>query len=693
MKTLTLPSGETFSGPDSWSTTALYIAGTKYARRNLDKVKEASVEQIVDRISSAIYPENPASRAYLSDMMLDQRFSFNSPVWFNVGIQREPRVSACYIVEVDDDMGSITEWWKTSAFIFKYGSGMGADLSKIRETGAYITGGGTASGPLSFARAADTIAAVTKSGSVARRSASMLTLLDCHPDVEEFVAAKSKAENIIRTLGDAGYNVSSLNSDVYDVISHQQANRAVRLTDSFMRAVNNGSMWDLVSPYSRDVKKSIPAGSLLRQIAQSVWECGDPGVQFTTTINDWHTIPSVGPINSSNPCSEYLHIDNSSCNLASINLLKYLDPISGVFDLGKLATDVTVIIGAMDRLISISSSPTEEIDFNTKTYRPLGLGISNLGGLLMSMGIAYDSVTGRNIGQAIMAIITGFGYDASARLAKSRKGGIPYCTFNSNLKYETYNVVRKHIRAIRNIGKRATIGEYEGKYLKDVRLIDSIAESLLDIMDRNAPFNNSQISVIAPTGTISFVMDCATTGVEPAFSAIYEKELAQDSTRLVVPLPPVVTGLKRLGYSDSDIAQINFALPRRGSLAGLIRDKDLPVFATAVDPGGNSVSVDGHINMMAALQPLISGAISKTVNLPSSATVEDVEQALINAHQLGIKAITFYRDGSKGAQPIRTVGGETKNDSQCEGTLGECDWVQTGVCQTCRKCGASGPCG
>ncbi len=676
--------GEPFTVPTNWSDNAAYIAATKYARVIKGK-REDSANAMVTRIANAIFHKEDecGKNLLLRRAMLDQEVSFNSPVWFNVGVNPKPVSSACFILGLEDTMESIREIYGLASLVFQNGAGMGVDLSALRERGAPIRGvNGASCGPLLLVGSVlDAIGKATRSGGVTRRAATMLTLKDYHPDAIEFIEAKSTTEDIVRRMGEAGFDVASINAKVYEVIAQQQANRAIRLSDDFFGRVERDEFWHFKSPYygGDRVGSGIPARAMLRKIAESAWNCGDPGVQFEDTIQQWHTIPSGGPINSSNPCSEFMSIDDSACNLASINLLKFWD--GQLLRLNDLRSLVRLMIAAMDRLIEISSFPSDAIADNVGFYRPLGLGFTNLGGLLMAMGISYDSDSGRDIAAALASIITGEGYWASVDVAHKRKT-IVYTEMDDDAE-ATDKVLRKHAHAMAELETRMRMRESGSGYWNTLAIhVDQVKRQLGKIVDEQMAVGNSQISLVAPTGTISFVLDAATTGIEPAYDLFYTKELVQDGTKLVMPLSTIEPALRQKCYSEENVRAALWHVRTRGTLPQYILDAYPELFQTAV--GVNTLSPEAHVKMCAAVQPFVSGAISKTVNLPHSATVADFERLIRTSWKSGLKAITFYRDGSKAAQPHTS---ETPICGACQTPM-----VQTGTCWSCPSCGEGGVC-
>jgi ribonucleoside-diphosphate reductase alpha chain len=640
--------------PAGWSQNATNIVAQKYFRGQLSAPeRERSVRQMIGRVAGTIAGWGRARGYFASDadgdafedeltfILLHQLAAFNSPVWFNVGFEESPQCSACFILSVDDTMESILAWNTKEGMIFRGGSGSGINLSNIRGSMEPLAKGGTASGPVSFMRGADSWAGTIKSGGKTRRAAKMVVLDIDHPDIREFIWCKAKEEDKAAALRDAGFDMS-IDGDGFQSIQYQNANNSVRLTDEFMRAVEEGGEWRLLARTTGEpVGEAIPARELMREIAEAAWRCADPGVQYDTTINRWHTDPVSGRINASNPCSEYMHVDNSACNLASLNLMKFRRG-DGSFDVASFEHAVDVVLLAQEIIVGPSSYPTEEIAVNARAFRQLGLGYANLGAFLMSNGMPYDSDAGRNAAAAITALMTGRGYAQSARVAATLG---PYEHYEANR--EPHNaVMRMHRDASYEIAK-------DGH--SDTELLGAAQrawDEAVELGERHG-YRNAQCSVLAPTGTISFLMDCDTTGVEPDFSLVKFKELVGGGQMTIVN-GTVPLALATLGYADTQIEQIVAHINEHSTIVGApgLDEEHLPVFDVAV--GERAISHMGHIKMMGAVQPFISGAISKTVNLPSTASVEDIADAYMQAWKLGIKALAIYRDGSKTAQALRT---------------------------------------
>ncbi len=640
--------------PKTWSQNATNIVAQKYFRGQIGHpARERSVKQMITRVASTIADwgrergyfasdeDSDAFESELTHILLHQMAAFNSPVWFNVGFEESPQCSACFILSVKDTMESILEWNTKEGNIFRGGSGSGINLSNIRGSMEPLAKGGTASGPVSFMRGADSWAGTIKSGGKTRRAAKMVVLDVDHPDIREFIWCKAKEEDKAEALRDAGFDMS-IDGDGFKSIQYQNANNSVRITDEFMRAVEADGEWNLTARATgKPVGEPIRARDLMREIAEAAWRCADPGVQYDTTINQWHTSPKSGRINASNPCSEYMHVDDSACNLASINLMKFRRP-DGTLDVEPFEHTVDIMLLAQEIVVGPSSYPTEEIGVNARAFRQLGLGYANLGAYLMSNGMPYDSDAGRGTAAAITALMTGRAYRESARVAAALG---PYERYEEN-REEHNNVMRMHRDASHAIPDTACA---------DTELLDAARRSWEEAVELGEEFGyrNAQATVLAPTGTISFLMDCDTTGVEPDFSLVKFKELVGGGQMTIVNRT-VPLALSTLGYTEPQIEQIEAHLSEHGTIVGApgLADEHLPVFDVAV--GSRAISHMGHIKMMGAVQPFISGAISKTVNLPQSATVEDIADAYTQAWRLGIKALAIYRDGSKTAQALRT---------------------------------------
>ena len=641
--------------PSFWSQTATNIVAQKYFRGKLNSPqREHSVRQMIGRVTDTIttwgvkdgyfidQAEADTFHAELTHLLLHQMVAFNSPVWFNVGFEENPQcsASACFILSVEDSMDSILDWITKEGRVFRGGSGSGINLSKLRSSKEQLSKGGYASGPVSFMRGADASAGTIKSGGKTRRAAKMVVLNVDHPDIEEFIWCKQHEEEKARVLQAAGYDMS-LDSPDWASIQYQNANNSVRVTDEFMRAVLEDEEWNLTARTDGSVVGTVRARDLMHQISEAAWKCADPGMHYDTTMNDWHTCPASGRINASNPCSEYLHVDNSACNLASLNLMKFRDPESLEFQVERFERAVDIIFMAQEILVSNSSYPTEEITRNANAMRQLGLGYANLGALLMARGLPYDSDEGRAYAGAITAIMTGRAYRKSADMA-GRIGPFDEYAKNSDA---MLRVIRKHRAAVANIDA--------GVVPDEMMLAARKAwDEALALGEANG-YRNAQATVLAPTGTISFMMDCDTTGVEPDFSLVKSKKLVGGGDITIVN-QTVPTALSKLGYAPHEIDQIVAFVNEHNTVVGApgFKGEHMQVFDVAV--GDRAIHHMGHVKMMASVQPFISGAISKTVNLPTEVTVDDVAGLYIDAWKLGVKAIAIYRDGCKVAQPLST---------------------------------------
>ncbi|HEY1133620.1 MAG TPA: vitamin B12-dependent ribonucleotide reductase [Nocardioides sp.] len=648
--------------PDFWSVNASTIVTSKYFRGALGTdVREWSLKQLVDRVVKT-YVAAGVEHGYFADeaaaevfeyeltwLLVHQYFSFNSPVWFNVGTPSPQQVSACFILAVDDSMDSILNWYKEEGFIFKGGSGAGLNLSRIRSSKELLSSGGTASGPVSFMRGADASAGTIKSGGATRRAAKMVVLDVDHPDIEEFVATKAREEDKIRALRDAGFDMD-LGGDDITSVQYQNANNSVRVSDEFMRAVEDGTEFGLRARQTGEVIETVDARDLFHKIAKAAWECADPGLQYDDTINDWHTNPETGRITASNPCSEYMSLDNSSCNLASLNLLKFLKD-DDTFDAELFAKAVEIIITAMDISICFADFPTEPIGETTRNYRQLGIGYANLGALLMAMGLGYDSDGGRAMAGTITSLMTGTSYRRSAELAAIVG---PYNGYARNAEAHQ-RVMRKHQAA--NDAVRTLHGNDTAVH----RLATKEWAQVVELGKSNG-FRNAQASVLAPTGTIGFMMDCDTTGIEPDFSLVKFKKLVGGGSMQIVN-QTIPRALKKLGYQPEQVEAIVDYIAEHGHVidAPGLRQEHYEVFDTAM--GARSLKPMGHVRMMAAAQPFLSGAISKTVNLPESATIEEIEDVYLQSWKLGLKATAIYRDNCKVGQPLSDGGGKAKKDA------------------------------
>lgn len=652
---------------DNWSQNAINIVAQKYFSGTPGSPdRESSVKQLIDRVVDTIVKNGLKEGYFLSSteaenyreelkyLLATQGAAFNSPVWFNIGAKgRTQQASACFILGVEDTMPSILNWYTEEGTIFKGGSGAGVNLSNVRSSKERLSqSGGYASGPVSFMRGADASAGTIQSGGKTRRAAKMVILNIDHPDVEEFIWCKALEERKSRALTEAGFDMSLNGKDAFSV-QYQNANNSVRVTDEFMKAVENDEMWELSAVTTGEPVKTIRAKDLFRQIAQASWECADPGMQFDTTINKWHTSPNAGRINGSNPCSEYMHLDNSACNLASLNLLKFMNK-DGSFDTESFKHAVELLIIGQEILVGFSSYPTESITKNAKAYRELGLGYANLGALLMAQGLPYDSDEGRAQAAAITALMTGHAYSVSAKLA-NRVGA-----------FQGYHKDREAMSRVIKM-HRAAVSDIDASMVREDLL--SSAASAWDeavMLSDKYGVRNSQVSVLAPTGTIGLMMDCDTTGIEPDLGLVKFKTLVGGGSMTMVN-QTIPIALETLGYSSSEIKEIIDYIDAEKSIIGSpnLKEEHLPVFACSM--GDNPIHYSGHVRMMAAVQPFLSGAISKTVNMPEDVSVEDVEQIHMDAWKLGVKAIAIYRDNCKVAQPLKMAkkdGSERLNNQQ-----------------------------
>jgi len=650
--------------PKAWSQTATNVVVSKYFRGQLGTPeRETSVRQLVSRVADTIYGWGVAGgyfatgedaetfHAELTHVLLHQMACFNSPVWFNVGIEPKPQCSACFINAVEDTMESILGLAKTEGMLFKYGSGTGSNLSKLRASNEHLAGGGTASGPVSFMKGFDAFAGVIKSGGKTRRAAKMVILDVDHPDVREFIRCKAVEEQKAWALIEAGYEGGfNVAGGAYDSIFYQNANHSVRVTDDFMRAVEEGGEFSTRARLDNRPMETFSAAELMRDIAEAAWICGDPGMQYDTTINDWHTCADTDRIYASNPCSEYMFLDDTACNLASLNLLKYYDPERG-FDVASFRHACEVVISAMEIIVDNASYPTPKIAENSRLFRPLGLGYANLGALLMARGLPYDSEAGRDYAGAITALMSGAAYAQSARIAGEMG---PFERFEEN-REPMLRVMRKHRDAVREIDPAHVP-------LELLRAAKESWEAVLELGAANG-IRNSQISVLAPTGTIAFMMDCDTTGVEPDIALVkYKKLVGGGMIKIVNRTVPLA--LARLGYDKDEIRAMVEYVDENDTIEGApgLADEHLPVFDCAFKPakGSRSIRWMGHLKMLAAAQPFISGAISKTINMPEDSTVDDIAGAYMEGWRLGLKAVAIYRDGCKRSQPLSTRRDEGK---------------------------------
>lgn len=650
--------------PEGWSLNAINIVAQKYFTGTPGtNEREDSLRKLIDRVVDTVTRQGIQEgyfeaggeaedfREELKYILATQRAAFNSPVWFNIGApERSQQASACFILGIDDTMPAILNWYREEGMIFKGGSGSGINLSVIRSSAEKLgKSAGTASGPLSFMRGADASAGAIKSGGKTRRAAKMVILNVDHPDVEEFIWAKAIEERKARALQAAGFDMSLDGKDSFSV-QYQNANNSVRVTDDFMEAVLNDEDWDLKAVTTGKTVKTIKARNLFRQFAESAWECADPGMQFDTVINKWHTTPNAGRINASNPCSEYMHLDNSACNLASLNLLKFLSD-DGVFDVKAFIHTIELIFTAQEILVGYSEYPTENITKNAKAYRELGIGYANLGALLMALGLPYDSDEGRALAAAITALLTGQAYATSAKIAN--KVG-PFAGFHKD-REGMLNVLKMH---------REEVSKIDASLVSE-ELLSAAANAWDEAVELGSRYGvrNSQASVLAPTGTIGLMMDCDTTGIEPDLGLVKVKKLVGGGTMSIVN-QTVPRALKVLGYSKNEIDEIINYIDVEKTILGApnLKKEHENVFACSM--GDNAIHYMGHVKMMSAVQPFISGAISKTVNMPEEASVEDVEQLHIESWKLGLKAVAIYRDNCKVAQPLSMAKkeGEDKKD-------------------------------
>ncbi len=651
--------------PRFWSQTATNIVAQKYFRGPLGTPeRESSVKQLIGRVAGTIGrwgAENgyfrsdadaSAFRDELTHLLVHQMMSFNSPVWFNLGVEPAPQVSACFINSVQDSMVSILDLAKTEGMLFKFGSGTGSNLSALRSSKEQLSGGGTASGPVSFMRGYDAFAGVIKSGGKTRRAAKMVILNADHPDIMEFIDSKAREERKARVLIAAGYDAAfNAPGGAYDSVFFQNANHSVRVTDDFMRAVVDGKTWSTRAVTTGQPVETFAAKEVMKKIAEAAWDCGDPGLQYDTTINAWHTCKASGRINASNPCSEYMFLDDTACNLASLNLLKFLDA-EGQFDVEGFRHAVDITLLAQEIVVDSASYPTPKIGENSYAYRPLGLGFANLGALLMVLGLPYDSDAGRAYAGAITSMMCGEAYAQSARIAADHGG--PFMRYAEN-RDSFLAVVARHRKHAEGLAEDLV----PRSLLTAARDSWRAAEEL----GRDHGFRNAQVTVLAPTGTIAFMMDCDTTGIEPELGLIKYKKLVGGGLMKIVN-NAVPQALARLGYSEPDSKAILDYIAEKGTIEGAphLKEEHLAVFDCSLAPrtGSRSIHWMGHIRMMAAAQPYLSGAISKTINMPQESTVEDVERAYVESWRLGLKAVAIYRDGCKTSQPLSTSTAKTE---------------------------------
>jgi ribonucleoside-diphosphate reductase alpha chain len=643
--------------PKFWSQQATNIVVSKYFRGQIGTPeRERSVKQLIGRVVDTITKWAKAQNYFASDdalqsfshelkhLLVYQKAAFNSPVWFNCGFEAAPQCSACFINSVQDTMDSILTLARTEGMLFKFGSGTGSNLSAIRSSKELLAGGGTASGPVSFMKGYDAFAGVIKSGGKTRRAAKMVILNAEHPDIVDFINCKVEEEKKAWALIDAGYD-GSFTGTAYTSVFFQNSNNSVRVNDDFMRAVLDDGTWQTKAVRDGAVVETYKARDLMKQIAEGTWVCGDPGMQFDTTVNDWHTCPNTDRINASNPCSEYMFLDDSACNLASINLMKFVKE-DGEFDVAGFKAACRTLITAQEIIVPNSSYPTKAIEKNSHDYRPLGLGYANLGALLMSRGLPYDSDEGRAYAAAITAVMTGEAYAQSAKIARDHGG--PFAGYEKN-REPFLRVMRKHRDAVTEINPKHVPADL---YAGARQAWDEAVE-----LGEDFGYRNAQATVLAPTGTIGFMMDCDTTGVEPDIALVKYKKLVGGGLMKIVN-GTVPQALEKLGYTKPEIETIVHYIDEHETIEGapFLKDEHLPVFDCAFKAlkGERSIHYMGHIRMMGATQPFISGAISKTVNVPREATVEDIEKAYVESWRLGAKAISIYRDGSKRTQPLNT---------------------------------------
>jgi ribonucleoside-diphosphate reductase alpha chain len=658
--------------PKNWSQTATNIVCSKYFHGKPGTTeREGSVRQLISRVVNTIVrwgeeggyfadpPSRDAFRDELAHLLVEQKMSFNSPVWFNVGVQPKPQCSACFINSVQDNMESIMGLTRTEGMLFKWGSGTGTNFSSLRGSKETLSGGGIASGPVSFMKGFDAFAGVIKSGGKTRRAAKMVILNIDHPDIVEFIECKMKEERKAHVLIEQGYD-SGIDGDAYSSIFFQNANHSVRVTDDFMRAAEEDRDWWTRNITDGQPTEKLRARDLLHKIADSTWHCGDPGMQYDTTVNRWHTCKNTARINASNPCSEYMFLDDTACNLASLNLMKYLGP-NGQFDVEAFMHAVDVTITAQEILVDNASYPTPKIAENSHKFRPLGLGYANLGALLMSMALPYDSDQGRDVAGAVTALMCGEAYAQSSRIAE-RMGSFPGYEVNREPMLE---VIRMHRDAMRGIKPENVQPE----------LYMAAQESWDTALHHGEKFGykNSQVTVLAPTGTIGFMMDCDTTGIEPDLALVKHKKLVGGGLIKIVN-NTVPQALMRLTYTPEQTSEIVSYIDKQGTAEGApyLKAEHLPIFDCSLTPagGGRSISWTGHVKMMAAAQPFLSGAISKTINMPEESTIDDISQAYILSWKMGLKAVAIYRDNSKRSQPLSAAGKkEEKKPEPATGTL------------------------
>jgi ribonucleoside-diphosphate reductase alpha chain len=666
--------------PNFWTQTATDIVASKYFRGRLDAPeRERSVKEMIDRIVKTIgawglqdgyFATSEDAERYMLDLtylLVNQYFSFNSPVWFNVGIHKKPQCSACFILSVDDDTQSIFDWYRDEGWIFKFGSGAGTNLSKLRSSHEPLSRGGFASGPVSFMKGADGIANAIRSGGTTRRAAKMVALNVDHPDIRSFIYAKKIIEDMSKVLVQNGF-ANTIDGDLftpYTILPYQNANNSVRVTDEFMQAVENDGMWNLTSRTTGETLERVRAREIMDWIADAAWHSADPGMQYDTMINTWHTCSNTGRINASNPCSEYMHLDNSACNLASLNLLKFMkmDHVqqkgenASSFQVELFRRAVDAIIIAQDIVVDNSSYPTQKIADNAHNFRELGMGYANLGALLMMNGLPYDSDAARLFAAQITSLMCGEAYRMSALLAQTMA---PFAGYDVN-REPMLNVLAMHMNEAEKTylaAMRASVGGHELNIASRMVWHETLE------LARKYGVRNSQATVLAPTGTIAFMMDCDTTGVEPSLALVSYKKLVGGGTLKLVN-NQVPAALQRLGYTDQEIDDISASLLERATIEGAphLKEEHLPIFDCSFKAanGERCISYMGHLKMMSAIQPFISGAISKTINMPHDATVEDIRDAYLQGWKLGLKAVAIYRDGSKSVQPLSTKKEDDRN--------------------------------
>jgi len=652
--------------PKRWSQTATNIVTSKYfSGKPGTAEREGSVRQLISRVVKTIVrwgeeggyfadaSSRDAFRDELTHLLVEQKMSFNSPVWFNVGVQAKPQCSACFINSVHDSMESIMGLTRTEGMLFKWGSGTGTNFSTLRGSRETLSGGGIASGPVSFMKGFDAFAGVIKSGGKTRRAAKMVILNIDHPDIVEFIECKVKEEKKAHVLIEQGYD-SSIDGEAYSSIFFQNANHSVRVTDDFMHSVEENKDWWTKNVIDGQPNEKLSARELLNKISDSTWHCGDPGMQFDTTVNRWHTCKNTARINASNPCSEYMFLDDTACNLASLNLMKYLGP-NGQFDVESFRHAVDVTISAQEILVDKASYPTPKIEENSHNYRPLGLGYANLGALLMSMALPYDSDEGRDVAAAVTALMCGEAYAQSARVAE-RLGPFPGYTVNRE---PMLDVIRMHRNSMRGIKPEHVQPElYRGA--------QQAWDDALGLGEKYG-YKNSQVTVLAPTGTIGFMMDCDTTGIEPDLALVKLKKLVGGGVIKIVN-NTVPQALMKLGYTPEQMSEIVSYIDKNGKIDGapFLKEGHVPVFdCSLATSGGRSIAWTGHVKMMAAAQPFLSGAISKTINMPQESTIEDITNAYIESWKLGLKAVAIYRDNSKRSQPLNAAGNK-KEEKKAE---------------------------